>query len=122
MPPYLRDVLTDSCMELLFTPELLNFLIGKGYTYCLSKTLCTPLLDTSVHIYLLPVHEQPVTEKLPDDYDTWFITTDEPAQMAKGIDDTIVTVQLNAADSGLYIRGLNSSQISATDFSTYQAI
>jgi hypothetical protein len=62
-----------------------NALILCGFRYCYSKTVVDELADR-VSIYLTPVYSKPDIHKLPFIYDTYFILTEEPRQMAKGID------------------------------------
>jgi hypothetical protein len=85
-------------MKILLTPRLLNFLIKKGYKYCLSKTTCIESEHASVSINLTPVKKEPNLKRLPKSYDTYFDITDEPKQMAAGVDDTLVVMKLVHSD------------------------
>ena len=66
----------------------------QGYKYCLSKTSNIEARDASVSITLTPVKSRPLTRFLPQGYDTYFSIMHEPMQMAEGIDDTEVLVDL----------------------------
>ena len=66
----------------------------QGYKYCLSKTSNIEGRDASVSITLTPVKSRPLTRFLPQGYDTYFSIMHEPMQMAEGIDDTEVLVDL----------------------------
>jgi hypothetical protein len=82
-------------MKTILTPHLLGFLIERGYTYCLAKTQNTSKADASVNITLTPVKVKPGLNNLPLGYDTYFKITREPMQMACGIDDTEVYLNLD---------------------------
>ncbi|MBB6107598.1 hypothetical protein [Mucilaginibacter lappiensis] len=82
-------------MRSLLTPKLLQFLINQGYRYCLSKTTCIFGPDANVCIILTPVKYIPVLRRLPEKYDTYFKITEEPVQMADGIDETLIIVDLS---------------------------
>lgn len=74
------------------TPALIKFLIVRGYSYCLSRTECDHL--DKINITLSPVTSKPILEHLPQKYDTFFDIKEEPRQMAEGIDDTVVWINL----------------------------
>jgi hypothetical protein len=82
-------------MQAILTPAILDYLIEQGYRYCLSKTQGINGEGTSVIITLTPVVHRPRLEKLPIDYDTYFNIQREPRQMACGIDETEIFVELN---------------------------
>ena len=82
-------------MKTLLTPYLLGFLIEKGFTYCLARTLTESNSDAYLELTLSPVKIKPDLENLPLEYDTFFKITREPMQMANGIDDTVVYVNLD---------------------------
>ena len=67
----------------------------QGYKYCLSKTSNIEARDASVSITLTPVKSRPITRFLPKGYDTYFSIMHEPLQMADGIDDTEVLVNMD---------------------------
>jgi hypothetical protein len=81
-------------MQKLLTPALLQFIIGLGYRYCLSRTTSILGEDADVYIVLKPIKQKPLLKTLPDNYDTYFSITGEPQQMAEGIDETIVLVDM----------------------------
>ena len=80
-------------MQKLLTPALLQFLAAKGYTHCFSKKtfVCG---DADLCITLTPVNYTPGFCELPEDYDSCYKITDEPVQMAKGIEHTLVLVDM----------------------------
>ncbi|MEO3407650.1 hypothetical protein AAFN85_27270 [Mucilaginibacter sp. CAU 1740] len=93
-------------MKLLLTPELLKFLNKQGFKYCLSKTtLCESKDADHLNITLTPARSRPKLKHLSLKYDTYFSINREPAQMAMGIDDTLVLVQM---DKQLIVEYLNS--------------
>lgn len=81
-------------MKAILTCSVVRFLVLQGYKYCLSKTTVVEKKDASVSITLTPVRSRPQTRFLPLDYDTYFSIMREPLQMAEGIDDTEVLVNL----------------------------
>ncbi|MFC0513489.1 hypothetical protein ACFFGT_04730 [Mucilaginibacter angelicae] len=81
-------------MQKILTIELLETLIGRGYRYCLSRTTNILGEDADLCITLLPVKRAPLLKKLPERFDTYFKIDEEPRQMAMGIDETIVLVDL----------------------------
>lgn len=82
-------------MLLPVTPALLKLVISKGFKYCYSKTTCIDVRDADVCITLKPVTTAPRLRSLPKAYDTFFNLCKEPAQMAAGIDRTIVLFDLD---------------------------
>ena len=67
----------------------------QGYKYCLSKTSNIEGRDASVSITLTPVKSRPIIRFLPKGYDTYFSIMHEPLQMADGIDDTEVLINID---------------------------
>ena len=86
-------------MKAMLTPSVIKFLVLQGYKYCLSRTTGIHKKNASVCITLTPVKSRPLTRALPQGFDTYFSIMHEPMQMARGIDDTEVLV--NLADSEL---------------------
>ena len=85
-------------MKVQLTPPILDYLIQQGYTYCLSSTQSINKGDTDVTITLTPVTGRPRLESLPPGYDTYFNITQEPKQMALGVDETEILVDLEERD------------------------
>jgi len=85
-------------MKVELTPAILDYLIEQGYTYCLSSTQSIDKGSTDVTITLTPVTGRPRLETLPLEYDTYFNITKEPRQMALGVDETEILVDLNDMD------------------------
>lgn len=85
-------------MKVQLTPPILDYLIEQGYTYCLSRTQSINKGDTEVTITLKPVTGRPRLETLPLGYDTYFNITQEPKQMALGVDGTEILVDLEERD------------------------
>ncbi|AYL95237.1 hypothetical protein [Mucilaginibacter celer] len=82
-------------MQKILTTKLLVTLIGQGYRYCLSRTTSILGEDADICITLLPVKRAPSLKNLPERFDTYFKISEEPRQMAMGIDETIVLVDLS---------------------------
>jgi hypothetical protein len=72
------------------TPDLLKFIISKGFRYCYSKTTCIDTAEADVCITLTPIRKLPRLQRLPQAYDTFFNLHKEPSQMATGVDRTII--------------------------------
>ena len=85
-------------MKVQLTPPILDYLIEQGYTYCLSRTQSINKGSTDVTITLTPVTGRPRLETLPSGYDTYFNITQEPKQMAQGVDETEILVDLEERD------------------------
>ncbi|WP_374949481.1 hypothetical protein [Mucilaginibacter sp.] len=85
-------------MRAIFTKTILEFLISKGYRYCLSKTSNQFNGKNSVCIDLYPIKEKPVIKNLPPNTDTYFSIIREPLILAQGVDDTDVFVSLDDVD------------------------
>jgi hypothetical protein len=81
-------------MKAILTRSVVRFLVLQGYKYCLSKTSNVERVDASVSITLTPVKSRPITRYLPQGYDTYFNIMHEPLQMADGIDDTEVLINM----------------------------
>lgn len=89
-------------MKAVLTRSVVRYLVLQGYRYCLSKTESIQKNDASVSITLTPVRSRPATRFLPEGYDTYFSIMDEPLQMANGIDDTEILVNLDDYDLKKY--------------------
>ncbi|GGH01546.1 hypothetical protein [Mucilaginibacter phyllosphaerae] len=81
-------------MKIPVTPDLLKFVISKGFRYCYSKTTCIDAPDADVCITLTPVKMPPRIKRLPKAYDTFFNIFKEPFQMANGVDRTRIFFDL----------------------------
>jgi hypothetical protein len=81
-------------MKIQLTPSILDYLIEQGYKYCLSNTQSIDKGSTDVTITLTPVTRRPRLETMPLEYDTFFNITQEPRQMAMGVDETEILVDL----------------------------
>lgn len=77
-------------MKIPVTPDLLKFVISKGYRYCYSKTTCIDTAEADVSITLTPTRKPPRLQRLPEAYDTFFNIHKEPSQMATGVDRTLI--------------------------------
>ena len=89
-------------MKAILTRSVIRFLVLQGYRYCLSKTESIQKDNASVCITLTPLRSRPTTRFLPQGYDTYFSIMNEPLQMANGIDDTEILVNLNDYDLKKY--------------------
>ena len=87
-----------SAMKTLLTPRLLSFLIKKGYKYCLSETTCINQQDAYIGITLKPVKKHPLLQKLPKPFNAYYSIITEPLQMAFGLHNTLVLVDLDVKD------------------------
>jgi hypothetical protein len=94
-------------MKAIVTRSVIRFLVLQGYKYCLSKTENIQKNNASVCITLTPIRSRPATRFLPQGYDTYFSIMHEPLQMADGIDDTEILVNLNDYDLKNYKGSLN---------------
>jgi hypothetical protein len=74
-------------MIIPLTTRILGYLIEKGYSFVLAKHLENEDEGT-VSITLSPVKHKPELEYLPEGFDTYYQITQEPMQMACGIDNT----------------------------------
>lgn len=81
-------------MKTILTPQLLGFLIEKGFTYCLSKTQVNVEAD-SLEVVLTPVKVKPLLGNMPSGYDTCFKITREPMKMAYGNSQAEVYMNLD---------------------------
>lgn len=86
-------------MHKILTTELLDRLISQGYCYCLSRTTAIIGEDADTCITLMPVINEPLLIDLPEKFDTYFEIGEEPRQMAMGIDETIVLVDLSEVNA-----------------------
>ena len=82
-------------MRTFLTPNLLGFLIERGYNYCLAKIKISHTPHAITVVTLTPVKYNPGLEALPREYDVFFKMTREPIQMALGVVNTEVYVNLN---------------------------
>ena len=76
-------------MKTFLTPQLLGFLIERGFTYCLSKTV---IKSGITEIILKPIKAMPASDNLTG-YVCYKITR-EPVQMAGGVEHHDVYVDL----------------------------
>ena len=92
--PFLQHVVIE--MEVVkFNEEIFDALVNKGFKYCYSKTIADEEYPGQINIVLTPLKFRPDIRKLPEPYDTYFKLTEEPKQMASGIDnDTFVFINL----------------------------
>ncbi|RYE35737.1 MAG: hypothetical protein EOP42_05930 [Sphingobacteriaceae bacterium] len=86
-------------MKTKLTPRLLGFLIKKGYKYFLSQTTCIAQEDAYIGITLKPVKKHPLLQKLPKPFSAYCSIFQEPVQMATGVYNTAVVVDLEARDA-----------------------
>lgn len=86
-------------MKTLLTPQLLGFLIERGYTFCFAKT--QNFYDGRVLITLTPIKGNPSLSELPDENNPCFKITREPMQMAYGIKGTEIYVSLGTETNPL---------------------
>lgn len=86
-------------MKTKLTPRLLGFMIKKGYKYCLSQTTYINQEDAYVNITLKPVRKHPLLQKLPKPFSSYYSIIQEPVQMALGIHNTIIMVELGWKDA-----------------------
>ena len=78
-------------MTIPLTTRILGYLIEKGYAFILAKTEENSELGT-VNITFRPVREKPALNMLPDGYQTYYHITQEPLQMACGVDNTTIVL------------------------------
>lgn len=83
-------------MKTELTPRLLGFLIKKGYRYFLSQTTRSDREDIRVCITLKPVKKHPLLQKLPQPFNAYYNIIQEPVQMATGMNNTAILVELDA--------------------------
>ncbi|HEY0057081.1 MAG TPA: PAS domain S-box protein [Pedobacter sp.] len=84
-------------MTVPLTPQLLGYLIEKGYAYVLANTT-EHEEDGTVTVSLYPVKDRPQLESLPQGFTTYYKITQEPMQMSCGIDNT-TTIVMEMPDS-----------------------
>ena len=82
-------------MKAILTHSVLHCLVLEGYKYCLSKTTNVQKPNASVRITLTPIKSRPAIRHLPQGYDTYFSIIREPMQLANGIDDTEVLINID---------------------------
>jgi hypothetical protein len=85
-------------MTTKLTPRLLGFLIKRGYKYLLSQTSCINQEDAYIGITLKPVKKHPVLQKLPRPFQAYYNIIQEPVQMAFGLNNTSVMVELSSKE------------------------
>lgn len=79
--------------------RILGYLIEKGYGFVFAKNEEDTKTGT-LTITLLPVREKPEVEHLPAGFETYYQITQEPMQMACGIDNaTMVVIDLPLDES-----------------------
>lgn len=84
-----------TAMQKILTIELLDTLINQGYRYCLSRTTTIVGEDADICITLMPVKHRPLLKTLPENFDTYFRIDAEPLQMAMGVEEAIILVDLS---------------------------
>lgn len=82
-------------MYIELNPSLLAFLMCHGYRYCLSGTMEDRNSLERIVITLKPVQHPPLAVTLPDGFDNYFLTREEPALLANGIDGVLVRVEVD---------------------------
>lgn len=82
-------------MRTLLTPNLLGFLIEKGYKYCLAQIQVDNDPDTITIVTLTPVKYNPRLEGMTQEYDSYFKITREPMQMALGVTNAEIYISLD---------------------------
>lgn len=87
----------SSTMIIPLTPRIVGYLIEKGYAYVLATTN-EHADEGTITITLFPVKERPSLESLPEGIETYYQITQEPMQMACGIDN-ITTVVIDLPES-----------------------
>lgn len=93
------QVINQKHMKTKLTPRLLGFLIRKGYKFFLSQTTCIDQADAYVGITLKPVRKHPLLQKLPKPFNAYCNIIQEPVQMALGINNTAIMVDLALSDA-----------------------
>lgn len=79
--------------------RILGYLIEKGYGFVFAKNE-EDIKTGTLTITLLPVREKPEVEHLPAGFETYYQITQEPMQMACGIDNaTMVVIDLPLDES-----------------------
>jgi PAS domain S-box-containing protein len=85
-------------MTIPLTTRILGYLLERGYTHALAK-LVEDDATTTIQITLYPIREKPELAHLPGGYETYYRLTQEPLQMACGIDNgTSVVIDLPLDD------------------------
>ncbi|MEJ6981466.1 PAS domain S-box protein [Pedobacter sp. P351] len=78
-------------MTIPLNTSVLGYLIEKGYYFVLAKNEEND--ETGIlTITLFPIREKPVVENLPHGFETYYHITQEPMQMACGIDNSTIVV------------------------------
>lgn len=73
-------------------------MIRKGYKYCLSQTTCINQKDAYIGITLKPVKKHPLLQKLPQPFTAYHNILQEPLQMAFGLHNTKIMVEIALKD------------------------
>jgi hypothetical protein len=81
-------------VQKILTTELINSLITQGYRYCLSRTVNVLGQDADRCIILVPVKQDPLLYSQPEKFNNYFDIDNELHQMARGIDNTLILVDL----------------------------
>ncbi len=86
-------------MTIPLSTRILGYLIEKGYSHVLAKN--EEDSETGIlTITLFPVRQKPELENLPDGIETYYLITQEPLQMACGVDNsTVVAIDLPMDES-----------------------
>lgn len=95
-------------MTTKLTPRLLGFLIKRGYKFFLSQTSSINQDDANIGISLKPVKKHPLLQKLPQPFQTYYNIIQEPVQMAFGVFNTLITVELSRKEKEKYDNSLIS--------------
>ncbi|RYY37066.1 MAG: hypothetical protein EOP46_04155 [Sphingobacteriaceae bacterium] len=75
---------------------MLRFLIGQGYQFCLSKTSSINTPNANVCVTLTPVKcTQAICNR--EGFDNFFAIKAEPAYLSRGVDRTLILVDMNTA-------------------------
>lgn len=98
-------------MKTKLTPRLLGFLIKNGYKYFLSQTTRIDQEGACIGITLKPVKKHPLLQKLPEPFSAYCNVIQEPVQMALGVVNTTVMVDLDNRDTEKFENQLNKIKI-----------
>lgn len=82
-------------MKTILTPSLLRFLINKGYQACLSKSTAIHTWDAHLRITLTPVMLRDIPHHDHKTFDHVFAIKAEPVELAKGVKNTEVMVNIS---------------------------
>lgn len=90
-------------MYIELTPSLLAFLMCRGYRYCLSGSKEGQIGLAKIIVTLRPVRNPPMAVLLPAGFDEYFLTREEPALLANGVDGVLVMVQMDVSTTISYL-------------------